>query len=128
MERNFRSGNAFFASIGSNLAGATANLQGSLNNATINLQPLSQNLGGSIQKSFRDITHTVAGKNTLPDRTTASQVLMFRQLLHTKCRPGLRLSRKYEGTDAQRAVLHMPVSLFAHIYYLYICARVRARV
>lgn len=33
---------------------------------------------------------------------------MFRQLLHTKCRPGLRLSRKYEGTAAQRAVLHMP--------------------
>ena len=33
---------------------------------------------------------------------------MFRQLLHTKCRPGLRLSRNYEGTAAQRAVLHMP--------------------
>lgn len=33
---------------------------------------------------------------------------MFRQLLHTKCRPGLRLSRNYEGTAAQKAVLHMP--------------------
>ena len=33
---------------------------------------------------------------------------MFRQLLHTKCRPGLRLSRNYEGTPAQMAVLHMP--------------------
>jgi len=33
---------------------------------------------------------------------------MFRQLLHTKCRPGLRLSRNYEGTAAQKAVMHMP--------------------
>lgn len=33
---------------------------------------------------------------------------MFRQLLHTRCRPGLRLSRNYEGTAAQLAVLHMP--------------------
>ena len=43
----------------------------------------------------------------MPDKTTASQVLMFRQLLHTKCRPGLRLSRVYQGTAAQKAVLHM---------------------
>lgn len=33
---------------------------------------------------------------------------MFRQLLHTACRPGLRLSRGYEGTAAQKQVLHMP--------------------
>jgi hypothetical protein len=52
----------------------------------------------------------LSGKTCLPDKTTASQVLMFRQLLHTKCRPGLRLTRGYEGTVAQRAVLHMPVS------------------
>ena len=32
--------------------------------------------------------------NTLPNKTTASQVSMFRQLLHTHCRPGFRLSRK----------------------------------
>eukprot|EP00580_Thalassiosira_gravida_P009463 CAMPEP_0201647106 /NCGR_PEP_ID=MMETSP0493-20130528/35144_1 /ASSEMBLY_ACC=CAM_ASM_000838 /TAXON_ID=420259 /ORGANISM="Thalassiosira gravida, Strain GMp14c1" /LENGTH=62 /DNA_ID=CAMNT_0048122423 /DNA_START=90 /DNA_END=275 /DNA_ORIENTATION=- len=56
----------------------------------------------------QSISHGITGKNTLPDKTTASQVLMFRQLLHTKCRPGLRLSRKYEGTVAQKAVLHMP--------------------
>lgn len=48
-------------------------------------------------------------KYTLPDKTTASQVLMFRQLLHTSCKPGLRLSRKFEGTVAQRTVMHMPV-------------------
>ncbi|KAL7463687.1 hypothetical protein ACHAXS_004043 [Conticribra weissflogii] len=33
---------------------------------------------------------------------------MFRQLLHTSCRPGLRLSRAYQGTPAQKAVMHMP--------------------
>lgn len=49
-------------------------------------------------------------KYSMPDKTVASQVLMYRQLLHTKCKPGLRLSRPYEGTPAQQAVLHMPVS------------------
>jgi hypothetical protein len=33
---------------------------------------------------------------------------MYRQLLHTECKPGLRLSRTYEGTDAQKKVVHMP--------------------
>jgi ELMO/CED-12 family len=47
-------------------------------------------------------------KFSLPDKNVASQVLMYRQLLHTSCRPGLRLSRPYEGTVAQKAVLHMP--------------------
>ena len=47
-------------------------------------------------------------KFALPDKNVASQVLMYRQLLHTNCRPGLRLSRPYQGTAAQRAVLHMP--------------------
>jgi hypothetical protein len=47
-------------------------------------------------------------KFTLPDKTVASQVLMYRQLLHTACRPGLRLSRPYQATAAQKAVLHMP--------------------
>lgn len=47
----------------------------------------------------------------LPDKSVASQVLMYRQLLHTKCRPGLKLSRDYQGTPAQRAVKHMPVSI-----------------
>lgn len=45
---------------------------------------------------------------TLPDKSVASQVLMYRQLLHTKCRPGLKLSRNYQGTPAQKAVKHMP--------------------
>lgn len=47
-------------------------------------------------------------KYTLPDKTVASQVLMYRQLLHTKCRPGLKLSRDYQATAAQKAVMHMP--------------------
>ena len=45
---------------------------------------------------------------TLPDKTVASQVLMYRQLLHTACRPGLKLSRPYQATVAQQAVKHMP--------------------
>lgn len=55
--------------------------------------------------SLQNIT---ARKYTLPDKTVASQVLMYRQLLHTKCRPGLKLSRPYQGTPAQKAVIHMP--------------------
>jgi len=52
---------------------------------------------------------SLVGKNHgIPDRSVASQVLMFRQLLHTACKPGLRLSRAYQGTAAQRAVMHMP--------------------
>lgn len=47
-------------------------------------------------------------KCTLPDKTVASQVLMYRQLLHTACKPGLRLSRPFEGTKAQRSVMYMP--------------------
>ncbi len=55
--------------------------------------------------SLQNIT---ARKYTLPDKTVASQVLMYRQLLHTKCRPGLKLSRPYQETPAQKAVMHMP--------------------
>ena len=68
----------------------------------VNLAPLSN--------FTKTLSHNLTGKSTLLDKTTASQVLMFRQLLHTNCRPGLRLSRGYEGTNAQKAVLHMPVS------------------
>lgn len=55
--------------------------------------------------SLQQIT---ARRYTLPDKTVASQVLMYRQLLHTKCRPGLKLSRDYQATAAQMAVMHMP--------------------
>ena len=90
------SGNAFF----STLTSVSNNVN------YVNFEPLQ-----SFTKSLStNITNNITGKNTIPDKTTASQVLMFRQLLHTKCRPGLRLSRGYEGTVAQRAVLHMPVS------------------
>jgi hypothetical protein len=47
-------------------------------------------------------------KYTLPDKNVASQVLMYRQLLHTPCRPSLKLSRDFQGTPAQVAVMHMP--------------------
>jgi len=55
--------------------------------------------------SLQNIT---ARKYTLPDKTVASQVLMYRQLLHTKCRPGLKLSRPFQATPAQKVVMHMP--------------------
>ena len=69
---------------------------------------LSNQTTAAVSTLTKSFTNTVTGRNTLPDKTTASQVLMFRQLLHTSCRPGLRLSRGYEGTAAQKAVLHMP--------------------
>ena len=85
----------------------------------------------SVQLGLQEMT---ARKYTLPDKNVASQLLMYRQvrrketkrtverkesnhsltwvrstqLLHTKCRPGLKLSRDYQGTPAQVAVKHMP--------------------
>lgn len=89
------SAGAFFSNLTNNFTESVAQV-----NQNINLQPL--------QSFTKSLSHNLTGRNTLPDKTTASQVLMFRQLLHTKCRPGLRLSRAYQGTPAQRAVLHMP--------------------
>lgn len=63
---------------------------------------------GSFLPTSAAIAAMTQQKYTLPDKTVASQVLMYRQLLHTKCRPGLRLSRAYQATPAQKAVLHMP--------------------
>ena len=66
----------------------------------------------------RYLHNNIAGRATLPDKTMASQVLMFWQLLHTNCRRGLRLSRRYDGTVAQMTVLLMPVSSFSVIPWL----------
>lgn len=63
---------------------------------------------GDHYRMWHQLTASLGLRNTTMDRTVASQVLMYRQLLHTKCRPGLRLSRPYEGTAAQRAVIDMP--------------------
>jgi len=65
-------------------------------------------LGSFLPSAASSFSNLTTRKYTLPDKTTASQVLMYRQLLHTECRPGLRLSRKFEGTAAQLAVMHMP--------------------
>ncbi|CAJ1930637.1 unnamed protein product [Cylindrotheca closterium] len=62
-------------------------------------------IGNIGSAAFQSIT---TRKYTLPDKSVASQVLMYRQLLHTKCRPGLKLTRPYQGTAAQKAVMHMP--------------------
>ena len=82
-----------------NPIGALANLAASLGDG---IQYTTEQLGSNLA--------TMASrKYTVPDKTVASQVLMYRQLLHTACKPGLRLSRPYEATAAQRAVVHMPV-------------------
>lgn len=64
--------------------------------------------GQKVGRMWHNFTASLGLRNSTMDKTVASQVLMYRQLLHTNCRPGLRLSRAYEGTAAQRAVLHMP--------------------
>jgi hypothetical protein len=73
-------------------------------------------VGGSLRNLLSPAASSLANlgtrKYTLPDKTVASQVLMYRQLLHTSCKPGLRLSRKYQATSAQKAVVHMPVRTF----------------
>lgn len=109
-------GGAFLATLTSNIASSVGSLNQNLSGNVLRNDALSNTFSplSSMTKSIsQSISHGIAGKNTLPDKTTASQVLMFRQLLHTNCRPGLRLSRKYEGTAAQKAVLHMPVRSLA---------------
>ena len=59
----------------------------------------------NLQQTFQNLT---VRKYNLPDKNVASQVLMYRQLLHTKCRSGLKLSRDFQGTPAQVAVQDMP--------------------
>ena len=85
-----------FAALGSATASLTTSLGDGLSSTTT---ALSQSLATNLTRQY-----------TMPDRTVASQVLMYRQLLHTECKPGLRLSRAFQGTPAQRAVMHMPVS------------------
>ena len=97
----------------------------------ITMEPLSEQptqqlpkmigqLAGNAGRAFSNfasssLQNLTTRKYTLPDKSVASQVLMYRQLLHTKCRPGLKLSRDYQGTPAQKAVLHMPVRLFIYL-------------
>jgi ELMO/CED-12 family len=67
--------------------------------------PLVQSWMKATQNTLHNLT---VKRYCLPDKTVASQVLMYRQLLHTACRPNLRLSRDYTGTAAQVAVRHQP--------------------
>ena len=84
-------------SLGSSLASLTTSVADGLSSTT---SALSQSISANLARQY-----------TMPDRTVASQVLMYRQLLHTECKPGLRLSRAFQGTPAQRAVMHMPVRI-----------------
>eukprot|EP00547_Thalassionema_nitzschioides_P015310 CAMPEP_0194232612 /NCGR_PEP_ID=MMETSP0158-20130606/919_1 /TAXON_ID=33649 /ORGANISM="Thalassionema nitzschioides, Strain L26-B" /LENGTH=472 /DNA_ID=CAMNT_0038965401 /DNA_START=461 /DNA_END=1876 /DNA_ORIENTATION=+ len=78
------------------------------------LGSLSHSVIGNTGKAIGNLLPTASLQSitqprfSMPDKTVASQVLMYRQLLHTACRPGLRLSRAYQGTKAQKAVIHMP--------------------
>lgn len=67
--------------------------------------PLVQSWVKATQNTLHNLT---VKRYCLPDKTVASQVLMYRQLLHTSCRPNLRLSRDYTGTAAQMAVRYQP--------------------
>ena len=69
---------------------------------------VGQLLGGWAAATSQTVQQWTVKKYNLPDKTVASQVLMYRQLLHTTCRPGLRLTRPYQGTAAQQSVRHMP--------------------
>lgn len=73
---------------------------------------LTQSTGRALGNLFMPVVQNVQNaaqrKYTLPDKTVASQVLMYRQLLHTKARTGLKLSRPYQATPAQQAVKDMP--------------------
>jgi hypothetical protein len=68
----------------------------------------SHPIGRWVSEAGQAVSSWTAKKYALPDKTVASQILMYRQMLHTSCRPGLVLSRKYEATPAQVSVQHMP--------------------
>jgi len=91
---------SMFVSAASNLNGVVSSTRVSMTRAT--------NVLGSFLPSASSISNLTTRKYTLPEKSVASQILMYRQLLHTECRSGLRLSRKFQGTQAQRAVMHMP--------------------
>lgn len=91
---------------------------GGISSMNMNITGATSRASNTIGSVISSLSNLTARKYTLPDRTTASQVLMFRQLLHTSCKPGLRLSRKYQGTTAQKTVMHMPVSLFVFLFVL----------
>ena len=88
------------------LSKVTENTQKAMENTQKAMEQTTKTLTSWIPSGLKAMTQA---KYTLPDKTVASQVLMYRQLLHTKCRPGLRLSRPYQATPAQKCVLHMPV-------------------
>jgi hypothetical protein len=65
-------------------------------------------IGRWVSGAGQVVSSWTAKKYALPDKTVASEILMYRQLLHTSCRLGLVLSRNYEATPAQVSVQHMP--------------------
>jgi hypothetical protein len=85
------------------------NSNSNANNTAADVQQKARRFAGSLAASAgRTVQQWTVRKYTLPGKDVASQVLMYRQLLHTKCRPGLKLSREYQATAVQQAVKHMP--------------------
>jgi hypothetical protein len=85
------------------------NSNSNANNAAAEVKQKARRFAGSLAASAgRTVQQWTVRKYTLPGKDVASQVLMYRQLLHTKCRPGLKLSRDYQATAVQKAVKHMP--------------------
>lgn len=114
------------SSFNKSLQSAKTTIQTSTNDLTNEIKSASANASGGKGLSLPKVSMpsvNLSGANklvgnigsmfptpryALPDKTVASQVLMYRQLLHTECKPGLRLSRAFQGTEAQRSVMHMP--------------------
>jgi hypothetical protein len=72
------------------------------------LQSIEEKANQKATQTMNTLSNILSPKYTVPDRAVASQVLMYRQILHTECKPGLRLSRDYQGTEAQKKVMYMP--------------------
>lgn len=81
-----------------NISNMTNSMKMNMSNITGATNRATNAIGNLLQGPSITLSNLTTRKYTLPDRSTASQVLMFRQLLHTNCKPGLRLSRKFQGT------------------------------
>ena len=98
------------AGVSSSISNISSTVQSAVTESIPSVVQEVEQTANSTMNSLSSIlpNNPLTRKYTVPDKAVASQVLMYRQILHTECKPGLRLSRGYEGTDAQRKVKHMP--------------------
>jgi len=91
------------------LATTTSSIRDISHKTTSTISSIEKTTSQQTQQTMQSLTSILPTRRyAVPDRAVASQVLMYRQILHTECKPGLRLSRGYEGTEAQKRVKHMP--------------------